>query len=74
MAKLCGITVPTITRKQYEEGRAVCDSRMLEIENRLKEVDESVSTTKEMEKIYLLNCLKNIKNLQNSIVRFWKLS
>ena len=28
----------------------MCDSRMLEIENRLKEVDESVSTTKEMEK------------------------
>lgn len=50
-----------ITRKQYEEGRAICDSRMLEIENRLKEVDESVSTTKEMEKNLFIELFKKYK-------------
>lgn len=50
-----------ITRKQYEEGRAMCDSRMLEIENRLKEVDESVSTTKEMEKNLFIELFKKYK-------------
>lgn len=50
-----------ITRKQYEEGRAMCDSRMLQIENRLKEVDESVSTTKEMEKNLFIELFKKYK-------------
>lgn len=50
-----------ITRKQYEEGRAMCDSRMLEIENRLKEIDESVSTTKEMEKNLFIELFKKYK-------------
>ena len=52
-----------ITREQYEEGRAMCDSRMLQIENRLKEVDERVSTTKEMEKNLFIELFKKYKNL-----------
>lgn len=39
----------------------MCDSRMLEIENRLKEVDESVSTTKEMEKNLFIELFKKYK-------------
>lgn len=50
-----------ITRKQYEQERAVCDSRILEIEERLNVVDERVSSTKEMEKNLFVELFKKHK-------------
>lgn len=50
-----------ISRAQYEKDRAVCDSRILEIETRLNNIDENIFVNKEIENNNFIKLFKKHK-------------